>query len=266
MDHSIFFYLWIAFGAALAAAVIYGSVRAVPSLYWKMVVCLAPILLSALVVGQALARRYAGEGGFKLGVDLVGGTILVYEIDPDRKPPDFDKDKLAAALKCRIDPSDLYNVTIRPVSDTRVEIILPTGGVFQAQQAEKAWQEVLQKVQDHYRDQIGTADLEVARGQPDALAKLVYERIDAHDWAGLKTALIAKYPKLAENEDFKKIEPGQVNRLEIEAEKTITDNKPSEETRKAIDETVTANYKPTKIEDIDNFIKTVYGAGRHAGT
>ena len=32
----------------------------------------------------------SGQGGFKLGVDLVGGTILVYEIDL-RKNQDADK-------------------------------------------------------------------------------------------------------------------------------------------------------------------------------
>ena len=39
---------------------------------------------------------------------------------------------MAAFLKRRIDPADLYNVTIRPVGETRFEIILPTGGAHQA--------------------------------------------------------------------------------------------------------------------------------------
>src|SRR3974390_1105331 len=44
-----------------------------------------PILIWIVVVAQATTRYTEGRGGFKLGVDLVGGTILVYEIDPDRK-------------------------------------------------------------------------------------------------------------------------------------------------------------------------------------
>ena len=36
--------------------------------------------------------------------------------------------QLAAQIKRRIDPADLKNVTVRPLGDSRVEIILPTGG------------------------------------------------------------------------------------------------------------------------------------------
>ena len=48
----------------------------------------------------------------------------------DQAKADFKPEDLAAALKRRIDPADLYNVTIRPVpgDPPRVEIILPTGG------------------------------------------------------------------------------------------------------------------------------------------
>ena len=47
-------------------------------------------------------------------------------------------EQLAASLKRRIDPADLYNVTIRPVpgDPPRVEIILPTGGRVQAVEGE----------------------------------------------------------------------------------------------------------------------------------
>ena len=87
-------------------------------------------------------RQYVnGEGGFRLGVDLSGGTILVYEMDLSRmteQAKDFDPEQLAASLKHRIDPADLYNVTIRPVpgDPPRVEIILPTGGRVQQAAAE----------------------------------------------------------------------------------------------------------------------------------
>jgi SecD/SecF fusion protein len=80
-----------------------------------------------LVVTRAFYNR--SEGGFKLGVDLAGGTIVVYEVDPEKKPPEgFKIDQLAERLKRRIDPADLYNVTVRGVAGTRVEVILPFGG------------------------------------------------------------------------------------------------------------------------------------------
>src|SRR5438045_3917895 len=112
----------------------------------RILVCAIPVLLAAIVVGRAYTRYQEGEGGFKLGVDLVGGTILVYEIDNERigdsGPADATGEKrsqkLAESLKRRIDPADLYNVTIRPMGEDRVEIILPSGSLkAQAKEEEK---------------------------------------------------------------------------------------------------------------------------------
>src|SRR5262249_8061511 len=103
----------------------------------KILICLIPNLIALLVVGDALKKYPDREGGFKLGVDLAGGTILVYEIDPSKQresaavtDPTQVKDErlLATYLKRRIDPNDLYNIVIRMVGTNRVEIILPTGG------------------------------------------------------------------------------------------------------------------------------------------
>ncbi len=103
------------------------------SFYLKLWLCLVPLVLGSIIVGNAFYRYFHDEGGFKLGIDLVGGTDLEYEIDTSRwknetPPEDYDASKLAAKLKQRIDPADLKNVTIRPIGKTRIEIILPFGG------------------------------------------------------------------------------------------------------------------------------------------
>ena len=70
---------------------------------------------------------------------------------PDGKlPATWNPQELAERLKRRIDPADLYNVTIRPVSDTRVEIILPTGGQTQIKAEEAAWRALLVDVETHW--------------------------------------------------------------------------------------------------------------------
>ena len=52
------------------------------SFFWKFVICLVPCLAAAWVTTDAVTKFVRGEsGGFKLGPDLPGGTILVYEID-----------------------------------------------------------------------------------------------------------------------------------------------------------------------------------------
>src|SRR5689334_11001036 len=125
------------------------------SLTWKIIICALPIVLSAIVVARAFSLYNAGEGGFNLGVDLVGGTILVYEVDQSRwpdgvMPADYSVEKLTAKLKQRIDPADLYNVRITALSKTRIEIVLPTGGQKYAEHHEEAWQALIGKVKQKW--------------------------------------------------------------------------------------------------------------------
>ena len=68
----------------------------------------------------------------KLGVDLRGGTILVYEIDAE-KLRDIDEeggqritsDDLIGPLTRRINPSGTQEIILRPYGESQVEIIVP---------------------------------------------------------------------------------------------------------------------------------------------
>jgi SecD/SecF fusion protein len=156
--------------------------------FWKIVICLAPCLLAAWVTTTAILKYINGDsGGFKMGVDLVGGTILVYEIDT-RKQLDqgqkFDANQdtnlLATSLKRRIDPNDLYNITIRPAGgEGRVEIILPTGGVYRTKKAEEAWTDLLEAMKKKY----GLSELEVGRGKILELADRIQLTLAEEKWA-----------------------------------------------------------------------------------
>src|SRR5205823_3923202 len=84
-------------------------------------------------------------------------------------------EQLAAALKRRIDPADLKNVTIRPVSDTRVEIILATGGKHQAEADEQSWKNLLNDVQKEWPPPEGKT-IDVPMGQVADLVKQVHEQ------------------------------------------------------------------------------------------
>ena len=101
----------------------------------RILICVVPVRAGHR--GVRLAPTYARQvpprrrSGRRHHPRLRGGH------DARQQGDQVKPDELAAALKRRIDPADLYNVTIRPVAgDTpRVEIILPTGG--QGQQAEE---------------------------------------------------------------------------------------------------------------------------------
>jgi SecD/SecF fusion protein len=151
----------------------------------KIFICLIPVLLSLWAIWYAVEHER-----FKLGVDLSGGTILVYEIDT-RKVAEANKDgkesisasdlanRLAEKLKQRIDPNDLYNIVIRPSKgEGRVEIILPTGGPERAERAEQQWRDLVKKMGDDY----GIKDLDVNRGRNQELAERIQQTVAERTW------------------------------------------------------------------------------------
>jgi len=99
------------------------------------------LILFAVIASSVIA--YAGWPP-KLGTDLSGGIILVYEIDEERTlqakaaretddamtPPDEDEididlDALVPALNNRINPSGVKDTVVRPYGDKQVQIIIP---------------------------------------------------------------------------------------------------------------------------------------------
>lgn len=106
------------------------------SLTTRILICMVPLIIGCLIVGLAYHNYGNPEARglrFNLGVDLAGGSILVYQVDKtwwDAQPPEKQQEvpqKLVVNLKKRIDPNNLLEVTIRPIntSPPRVEIVLP---------------------------------------------------------------------------------------------------------------------------------------------
>jgi SecD/SecF fusion protein len=80
-------------------------------------------LLLATVVGSGLI---IWSKGLKLGIDLSGGTILVYKIKDSTRAAGRDNsmDELIAALQKRVNPEGVADTPIRKVGNNRLEIIL----------------------------------------------------------------------------------------------------------------------------------------------
>jgi SecD/SecF fusion protein len=204
---------------------------------WKIIICLIPNLIAGFFVWRATELYMAGEGGFKLGVDLVGGTILVYEIDQTKefekaKDPNYrsqqgDKSQLAAFLKRRIDPNDLYNIVVRMVGvgKDRVEIILPTGGQHRSKLAQEAWDRVIREVKADPRFAAlkNDADVfDVGQGKVEELADRIKRRLEEKKWPKLLKAkepwnallnLAKGFVPKEEAGQFDKIPPGHYEQL-----------------------------------------------------
>jgi SecD/SecF fusion protein len=63
----------------------------------------------------------------KLGIDLSGGSILVYEVDEQTKGlgSTIDMEKLVQAVTKRVNPGGVKEVTIRPYGINQIEVIIP---------------------------------------------------------------------------------------------------------------------------------------------
>ncbi len=98
---------------------------------WKIGICLFSLFASGVVVlmGPPL----------KLGIDLSGGVILVYEVDQTAKKPGevVDMDKLVAAVARRVNPGGQKEVTIRKYGVEQIEIIVPEVEEAEVQRIER---------------------------------------------------------------------------------------------------------------------------------
>jgi len=114
----------------------------VKNLVWKFVL----IIVLVVVAGWTL---YPPTKTLKPGIDLAGGTSLIYEIDTHGLG-EAETAKLAErmiyVLRRRIDPSNILNLVWRPQGNTRFEIQMPLASVEARQKRqyyEKALDELL---------------------------------------------------------------------------------------------------------------------------
>ena len=145
-----------------------------------LIVCLVPTLLAGAFVAQAFVREADGQPGFRRGIDLAGGTNLLYEVNLERSLKQAgttatrdglsgdEIKRLAENLKRRIDPNDLQNVVVRPVGRTRIEIILPFASSSAAGRGDKAanTQDFVQEVKAKVR-QVGVLEFRILANTSD---------------------------------------------------------------------------------------------------
>ena len=107
---------------AVPFALSYAIVRKwnMPNMFWRFGWSFFAFAFGLLVLYHSASVDWQNV---KKGIDLNGGTILHYK----NMTQDVDSNELAAALKKRIDPDGMANVTIRTlgVNKDQIEIIVP---------------------------------------------------------------------------------------------------------------------------------------------
>ncbi len=127
---------------AIAAAVFFlpfvlgnvlGQVLRLKDLSFKFGVVLFAVFfsLAPFAFHQFTNKKDGWQGAVKIGIDLAGGTNLVYQVDVKAALQEGKKvdiatlDKMVEAIKRRINPSGAEEVTVRRVGTDRIEVIIP---------------------------------------------------------------------------------------------------------------------------------------------
>jgi SecD/SecF fusion protein len=111
-------------------------------LWWKALLIAFLIFVSVLYV-------YPPSEKLKAGLDLAGGTSLIYEIDSSDLDPAERRglaERMIPILLKRIDPTHVANIIMRPQGDTRIEIQLPVASLDTINKR-KAYQDLMDKLQ-----------------------------------------------------------------------------------------------------------------------
>ncbi len=99
---------------------------------WLLLLILIILGLSIWVMtpsGTSVLDRHPGNLGLRLGLDLQGGTQVVYQgvfsdnIDPDRR--DFNMEAATNSIKRRVDSLGVVEPVIRSLGDDQIDIQLP---------------------------------------------------------------------------------------------------------------------------------------------
>jgi len=112
------------------------------NLHWKA-------LLIIVLAGLAALNVYPPKDNLKLGLDLAGGTSLIYEIDTqglDRAERKGLAQRMIPILLRRIDPTNVANIVMRPQGDTRIEIQLPVSSA-QTRKKRQAYEKALEELE-----------------------------------------------------------------------------------------------------------------------
>jgi len=89
---------------------------------------LPKIILIVALVAAAIWVLYPPSKTLKPGIDLAGGTSLIYEIDAEGLKDEETKDlaaRMITVLRRRIDPANIQNLIWWPQGNTRFEIQMP---------------------------------------------------------------------------------------------------------------------------------------------
>ncbi|MHB1157465.1 MAG: protein translocase subunit SecD [Phycisphaerales bacterium] len=160
-------WLWIGLMIAGAAALLAGLMTGRP-LVWRFGLIVAVLAICTAGLHPRLDANGRLQTNLKLGLDLAGGTSLLYSVNTEGSLNAQDAiNKTIEALKRRIDPEGVRNLTWREEAGSRIEVQMPRP-TEEVQQRRKTLDDIENKIREQ----------NVSQAQIAALLKLDGEKFD----------------------------------------------------------------------------------------
>lgn len=94
----------------------------------KIGIVLFTAVIAATPFAWQVAHGHDWRDAIRLGIDLAGGSNMVFEVDESRSEKELSNevmDQMVGAIGRRINPSGTEEVTVRKVGQNRIEVIVP---------------------------------------------------------------------------------------------------------------------------------------------
>ncbi|MHB9070698.1 MAG: protein translocase subunit SecD [Sedimentisphaerales bacterium] len=152
------------------------------------------LIAVVVLVLFAAFELYPPQETLKPGIDLAGGTSLIYEIDTtglEGGEMDNLAQKLSPILLKRIDPGNVQNIIMRPQGDTRLEIQVPLASA-DTQARRRAYDEAISNIS---KDNVNLATIKrTLAKEPGERDKVFAEMAgDSNDRKEILAGLAAAY-------------------------------------------------------------------------
>lgn len=143
-----------------------------------IIAILAYIAACGLTIGNfSIPKALDAEKGIKRGLDLAGGSVIVFEADTTESVSSENMEAVQQVLRNRLDTNGYFEATVSQQGDNRVRVEIPS-----VTDPEEAVEILGATAQLTFRDYEGNV---VLTGGEDVIgAKAVYEQIDTNGTKG----------------------------------------------------------------------------------
>lgn len=143
-----------------------------------VIAILAYVAACGLTIGKfSIPKALDPEKGIKRGLDLAGGSVIVFEADTDKAVSSENMDAVKEVLRNRLDTNGYFEATVSQQGDNRVRVEIPS--VTNPEEAVELLGATAKLTFRDYEDNV------VLTGGEDVIgAKAVYEQIDSNGTKG----------------------------------------------------------------------------------